>query len=76
MYILVLCVLILWIWWALLSEIDHFKDLGVVGSMILKSILKKQGWIGMAKCRDKSRILVNIAKNFRAQQDAGNFLVI
>lgn len=32
-----------------MSERDHFENLGVVGSIILKRILKKQGWIDMAK---------------------------
>jgi len=48
-----------------LSERDHFEEFGVVGSIILKLILKKQGWIDMAKNRDKWRILVKIAKKFR-----------
>jgi hypothetical protein len=48
-----------------LSERDHFEDLGVVGGIILKRILKKQGWIDMAKDREEWRILVNIAQKFR-----------
>lgn len=48
-----------------MGERDHFEDFGVVGSVILKLILKKQGWIDMAKNRDTWRILVKIAKNFR-----------
>ena len=47
-----------------MSERDHFENLGVVGSIILKRIIKKRGWIDMVD-RDKWRILVNIAKNFR-----------
>ena len=56
------------VWWEDLKKIDHLKDLGVDGNIILK--LQEVGWEGtdwndLAQNRDRWRALVNAIMKLR-----------
>ena len=66
-------------WWENPTKIDLLVDQGVDGRIIIKLILKKVGWgewtgLLWLRIRDKWLALVNIVRNLRVPQTAGNFL--
>jgi hypothetical protein len=51
-------------WWGNLREVDHLKDLGIDGRIILKWIFKKldggMDWIDLAVNRNRWWAVVNV----------------
>jgi hypothetical protein len=65
-------------WWEGQKERDHYEDLDIGGSIILKWILEtgwcSMDWTDLAQDRDQWRALVNMVMNLRFSQYVGKFL--